>query len=63
MGRVIKKNSEVYFQQEDGEITARLTDFTEKMELTHKESNLHKRILHIFVALGALYLTVVFLYH
>ena len=48
-------------QQDDGEITAWLTDFEEKMELAHKGSPFYRKIFFILVLLGFLYLGLIFL--
>ena len=48
-------------QQDDGEITAWLTDFEEKMELAHKGSPFYRKIFLLLVVLGFLYLGLIFL--
>ena len=60
MGRFVKYDDELVYQQDDGEITARLAGFEEKMELPHEGSAGYKKIFHLLVAIGFIYLIVVF---
>ena len=61
MGRYIKHSDELVYQQDDGEITARFAGFEEKMELPHEGSAGYKRIFHLLVIIGFIYLLAVFL--
>ena len=56
-----KPEQELVYQQDDGEITAWLTDFEEKMELAHKGSPFYRKIFFLLVLLGFLYLGLIFL--
>ena len=60
MGRFVKSDDELVYQQDDGEITARLAGFEEKMELPHEGSAGYKKIFHILVIIGIIYLVAVF---
>lgn len=62
MGEVVVKNDEVVYRQENGEITAWLTDFTEKMELAHVGSPFYKKIFYLLAVIGVCYLVAVFLF-
>ena len=62
MGKFIKHDGELVYQQDDGEITARFDGFEEKMELPHEGSAGYKKIFHILVIIGFIYLIVVFLF-
>ena len=52
---------ELVYKQDDGEITAWLTGFEEKMELAHKGSPFYRKIFFLLVLTGFLYLGVIFL--
>lgn len=60
MGEIVREGEDTVYRQMDGEITAQLTDFEEKMELVHQGSPQYKRIFHLLVAAGAIYLIVIF---
>jgi hypothetical protein len=60
MGKLVKRGDELFFQQDDGEITAVLTGFEEKNELVHEGSGGYRKVFYILVAAGALYLALVF---
>ncbi len=62
MGEVVVKNDEVVYRQENGEITAWLTDFTEKMELTHVGAPFYKKIFYLLAVFCVCYLLTVFLF-
>ncbi len=62
MGKVVKKNHEIVFQQDNGEITAWLTDFKEKTELSHAGTSFYKKIFYACVVTGVLYLGYIFLF-
>ena len=62
MGEIVVKNDEVVYRQESGEITAWLTDYTEKMELSHEGSPFYKKIFYLLAVLGGCYLLAVFLF-
>ena len=57
-----KPEQELVYQQDDGEITAWLTDFEEKMELSHQVNLFYKKVFFLMVFIGLLYLGAVFLY-
>ncbi len=59
---MIKSGDKALYRQDNGEITARFTVFTEKMELSHQGSARYKRIFTVLVAGGLFYLGFVFLY-
>ncbi len=61
MGRFVKYEGELVYQQDDGEITARLTGFEEKMELPHKGSAGYKKIFHFLVIISVIYLIAIFI--
>ena len=52
---------ELVYKQDDGEITAWLTGFEEKMELAHKGSPFYRKVFFLLVPIGFLYLGVIFL--
>ena len=61
MGKIVVEGDETLYRQADGEITAWLTEFKEKMELVHESSPKFKRIFYLLVALGIFYLSLVFI--
>jgi len=61
MGDIVVKENETVYRQKDGEITAWLTDFEEKMELAHQGSSKFKRVFYLLVAAGILYLLLIFI--
>lgn len=63
MGEIVTQGAETVYRQLDGEITARLTNFEEKMELIHEGSNTYKRIFHLLVAVGAIYLSAIYIFY
>jgi len=63
MGEIIVEGDETVYRQADGEITAWLTDFQEMMELAHESSPKFKRIFYLLVAIGIIYLSVVFIFY
>jgi len=60
MGNLIEQNDERVYRQDDGEITAWLTDFVEKTELRHEGSRGYKKIFYLLVTIGCVYLALVF---
>ena len=56
-----RQGQERVYRQDDGEITAWLTDFEEKMELAHQGSPFYRKIFFLLVLLGFLYLGLIFL--
>jgi len=56
-----RQEQERVYKQDDGEITAWLTDFEEKMELAHQGSPFYRKVFFLLVLLGLLYLGVIFL--
>jgi len=61
MGRIEKEGEDIVYKQDDGEITAWLTNFEEKMVLGHEGDPRYKKIFHIVVLIGFLYLGIIFL--
>jgi hypothetical protein len=61
MGRIEKEGEEVVYKQDNGEITAWLTNFEEKMELAHEGTPRYKKIFWITVLMAALYLVTILL--
>ncbi len=61
MGKIVVAGEEITYRQADGETTAWLTDFKEKMELSHEGSPKFKRIFYLLVTAGIGYLGLVFL--
>ncbi len=56
-----REGQEPVYKQDNGEITAWLTGFEEKMELAHKGSPFYRKIFFLLVLIGILYLGVIFL--
>ena len=56
-----RQGQERVYKHDDGEITAWLTDFEEKMELAHKGSPFYRKVFFPLVLIGFLYLGVIFL--
>jgi hypothetical protein len=63
VGEIVKQEEETVYRQSDGEITANLTDFKEKMELVHEGSVKYKHIFHLLVTIGLVYLIVIFIFY
>ena len=61
MGRFIQHDNEFVYKQDDGEITAWLPDFEEKMELPHEGTPAYKKIFFLLVGIGLIYLLAVFI--
>ncbi|MCD6255962.1 MAG: hypothetical protein J7J44_06800 [Deltaproteobacteria bacterium] len=61
MGRIEKEGEDIVYKQDDGEITAWLTNFEEKMVLGHEGEPRYKKIFHIVVLIASLYLGIIFL--
>ncbi len=57
-----RQKQELVYKQADGEITAWLTDFEEKMELAHQGSPIYRRVFFLLVLIGFLYLGVIFIF-
>lgn len=53
---------ELVYKQDNGEITAWLTNFEEKMELAHKGSPFYRKVFFLLVVSGILYLGIIFLF-
>jgi hypothetical protein len=60
MGRIEKEGKEVVYKQDNGEITAWLTNFKEKMVLGHEGTPIYKTIFYAAVLIGVLYLGIIF---
>jgi len=63
MGEIVIEGDEVVYRQADGEITAWLTDFEEKMELAHESSPKFKLIFYLLVVIGIFYLSFVYIFY
>ena len=61
MGKIEKRGKETVYTQDDGEITAWLTDFEEKMELGHEGTPAYKIVFYIVSLLGILYMGTILL--
>jgi hypothetical protein len=61
MAGVEKDGEEIVYRQDDGEITAWLTDFEEKMALSHASDPFYKRVFFLAVLIGLLHLGITFL--
>ena len=62
MAGIVKDGQEIIYKQDDGEITAWLTDFQEKMEISHEANPFYKMVFFLMVFIGLLYLGVIFLF-
>lgn len=62
MGKIEKEGEEVVYKQDNGEISAWLTNFKEQMVLGHEGEPKYKKIFHILVLIGFLYLGIIFLF-
>jgi len=62
MAGIEREGQEIVYKQDDGEITAWLTNFEEKMELFHPADAFYKKVFFLMVFIGLLYLGVIFLY-
>ncbi len=56
-----RQGQDLVYKQDDGEITAWLTDFEEKMELAHEGSPFYRKVFFLLVLIGFIYLGVIFL--
>ncbi|MCP3951484.1 MAG: hypothetical protein GY697_04605 [Desulfobacterales bacterium] len=61
MANIETIGEEVIYRQNGGEITAWLTDFEEKMELSHSSDPFYKKIFFLAVTVGLLHLGITFL--
>ena len=52
---------EVVYKQDNGEITAWLTNFEEKMELGHEGAQKYKNVFHGVVLISVIYFALLFL--
>ena len=60
MGKIDKVGNDTVYRQDDGQITANLTNFEEKQVLGHGGSRKMKTITLLLVGIGVLYLAAVF---
>jgi hypothetical protein len=60
MGKYVKRNHELVYQQDDGEITAWLPICEEIMALSHEGTPLYKRVFYLLVIVGLIYLFLIF---
>jgi hypothetical protein len=63
MGEIVKQGKETVYRQMNGEITADLTHFDEKMELLHEGSTTYRHVFHILVAVGVIYLGAITIFY
>ncbi len=56
-----REGQELVYKQDDGEITAWLTGFEEKMELVHEGSPFYQKVFFLLVFIGVFYLAAIFL--
>jgi hypothetical protein len=56
MGQYVKEGNDLVYKQDNGEITAVLTDFEEKMELGHEGSSKVRQVFHLFLLLSIIYI-------
>ena len=56
-----RPGQEFVHEQDDGETTAWLTGFEEKMELAHQGSPFYRKVFFLLVLIGFLYLGTIFL--
>ena len=57
-----RQGQERVYRQDDGEITAWLTDFEEKTELVHEGSPFYQKVFFLLVFIGVFYLAAIFLF-
>jgi hypothetical protein len=57
-----REGHELVYKQDDGEITAWLTDFEEKTELVHEGSPFYQKVFFLLVFIGVFYLAAIFLF-
>ena len=57
-----REGHQLVYKQEDGEITAWLTDFEEKTELVHEGSPFYQKVFFLLVFIGVFYLAAIFLF-
>ena len=57
-----REGHELVYKQDDGEITAWLTDFEEKTELVHEGSPIYQKVFFLLVFIGVFYLAAIFLF-
>ena len=62
MGKFVKHNHELVYQQDDGEITAWFTDYEEKFALPHEGTPAYKKIFFLLVIIGLIYLTTILIF-
>ena len=62
MGKFAKHENGLVYQQDNGEITAWLTDFEEKVELAHEGTPAYRKVFFLLVLIGLVYLGAIFIY-
>ena len=60
MAGIEKDGEEIIYRQEDGEITAWLTEFEEKLALSHPADPFYKKVFFLAVTVGLLHLGITF---
>ena len=61
MTGIEKDGEEIIYRQDNGEITAWLTDFEEKMALSHPSDPFYKKVFFLMVLIGLIHLGATFL--
>ena len=59
MGQYVKEGGDLVYKQDDGKITAVLTDFKEITELGHESDKTMVHVFHICVLVGFIYLALI----
>jgi hypothetical protein len=62
MAGIENVGQETVYRQDNGEITAWLTNFEEKMELSHQANPFYKKVFFLVVFIALSYLGAIFLY-
>jgi len=62
MGRIEKEGEEVVYKQDNGEITAWLANFEERMELTHEGTSEYKKVFWVIVLMAFSYLIIILMF-
>jgi hypothetical protein len=62
MGHHYRLNNKIVYQQDDGEITAWFDQYEEKMTLSHEGTPKYQKLFYFLVAVGLVYLFIVFIF-
>lgn len=60
MGTYERKGNDLFYRQQNGEVTARLIDYEQKTELAHEGSRRYEQIFYLLAAVGIFYLVFIF---